>query len=530
MFFLLLLVGYTALLLWISHVSKRQNQTAGQFLVGGRRFGTWTVFVLMTAMWGASMFSIEIDTAYAQGFSAVWFGVATIVASLLIASFLLKPFRNIGYLTNSNLIGRGYGRKARNLAAIVIGMTFPIFAMKNVLAAASFLHVILGWNPQVVLILTTLIVILYVSLGGLWSLAYVQIINLVLFTTGLLVAAFFALRQQPVWTATVPQVPQFHSLFGVGMPTILVWMGMSLLNSVSAQAEFQTISAAKDTRRGKRGVYLSSIALVGFAVLPTLLGRAAREHLGTQAGGLLAFPVYLREVAPPWAVVLVGLAFWSAALIWCAPLMFSGASSFGLDLLNRKEHSLNTQAVRRFTRLSLLIQGVMIVLYALARPSDLAWWAVFGLTLRNAAIVGPTITFLLWPLVTEGTVVMSMILGVSAGFGWNALTGFSATQFVAGINPMWVGTGTSLVTILIGTFLATRGRIGWIGSHHKRRLGITFTVVGLALLSVSLRLPHTALHALLGADAFLGILALFFAAILLTVERDLTQVASVRAS
>ena len=250
---------------------------------------------------------------------------------------------------------------------------------------------------------------------------------------------------------------------------------------------------------------------------------AAREHLGAQAGGLLAFPVYLRQVAPPWAVLLVGLAFWSAALIWCAPLMFSGASSFGLDLLNRKELSHNSQAVRRFTRLSLLIQGVMIVLYALARPSDLAWWAVFGLTLRNAAIVGPTITFLLWPLVTERTVVLSMVLGVSTGFGWNALTAFSATQFVFGINPMWIGSGTSLFTILIGTFLANRGRIRWTPNHRKRRLGITFAVVGLALLSVSLRLPQTALRALLGADAFLGILALFFAAIFLTVERDGTQ-------
>lgn len=516
MLFLGLIVCYTAVLLFLSQYSKRKSESAGQFLDGGRRLSVWNVFLMMTAMWGASLFSVEIDTGYQTGLSAVWFGISTIVSSLLVAAVLLRPFRKIGYLTNSNLIGRKYGSKARDFAALVIGLTFPIFAMKNVLAAASFLHVMLGWNLATVLIATTLLVIVYVSLGGLWSLAYVQVANLILFTAGLAVGAYFALRNQAVLTVPVPHQPQFHGMMGAGLATILVWFGSSILNSVSAQAEFQTITAAKDVRKGKLGVYLSSIALVAFAIVPALLGMAAREHMGLMKSGLLAFPAYLRLVAPHWAVIVVGLGFWAAALIWCAPLMFSGASSFGLDFFNRKALSHNTSAVRKFTRLSMLIQGLLIVVYALARPGELAWWAVFGLTLRNAAIVGPTISYLLWPAVKERTVFASMILGVASGLGWNAISGFSATKFVLGIDPMWIGTGIAMMVIIVGTFFENRGTLHIAQQPAKRHAGLVFGGVGVLFFVTSTFLGAIGLRSLIGADLFLGILSWFFAAILLT--------------
>ncbi len=514
--FTVLVLGYTALLLILSQQAKKRAATAGRFFDGGRSFGTWRVFVLMTALWGASMFSIELDTGFSQGLSAVWFGISTIIASLFIACFLLKPFRKIQYLTNSNLIGRRYGTHARDFAALVIGLTFPIFAMKNVLAAASFLHVILGWNLPVVLIATTLLVILYVSLGGMWSLAYVQVANLGVFSLGLGVAAYFVLHNHPVFNPAVLPNSQFSSWFGVGPATLLVWLGMSLLNSVSAQAEFQTISAAKSVRQGRLGVVLSSMALLGFAILPVLMGMAARESVHSNQGGLLVFPVYLTEVAPHWAVVLTGLGFWSAALIWCAPLMFSGASSFGLDLFNRKGSPHTAVSVRRLTRWAMILQGAMIVLYALARPGELAWWAVFGLTLRNAAIVAPTVAFLLWPLVRERTVIASMVLGVGMGFAWNAVTGFSATVFPFGINPMWVGTGTGMLVLMVGTLVENWGEMCWTPAGLKRYLGMGMGLLGGGLLAISPWIEHSSLSSLLGCELFLAVMGFFFAAIFLT--------------
>lgn len=508
--FIVILLGYTGILLGLTQRSKRHARTAGQFLDGGRRFGTMHVFILMTAMWGASMFSVEIDTGYLQGISAMWYGISIILSSLLIATCLLTPFRKIGYLTNSNLIGKRYGKFAKEISALVIGLTFPIFAMKNVLAAASFLHVILGWSLPMVLILTTAIVVLYVSFGGLWSLAYVQVANLCIFFAALLVAAYFGILHHHVLHTPIQHEMHFTSLTGIGMPTILVWFGMNVLNAVSAQAEFQTISAAKEVKSGRRGVYWSSIILVFFAIIPVLLGMAAREHMHLGKSGLLAFPAYLQTVAPHWAIIFVGIGFWSAALIWCAPLLFSGASSLGLDLFNRNGISHENTKIRRFTRLSMLLQGIFIVLYALARPGELAWWAVFGLTIRNAAIVAPTISYFIWPMVRQRTIVMSMLIGVLSGFLWNAATGFSATQFPFGINPMWVGTGLSMLVVMIGTVIENWGEIQFTKVPVQKLRGILFLSGGFTSLLLSMVCILSGFVSLIGPDLFVLIVCMFF--------------------
>ncbi|MCY0894954.1 MAG: hypothetical protein OWS03_01485 [Alicyclobacillaceae bacterium] len=509
-----ILTLYTGLLLILGRISRRKTGSASQYLDGGRRFGFWHVFLLMTAMWGSSMFVVEIDSGYLNGLSAVWFGASTIAMSVFVAVFLLKPFRKIGYLTNSNLISRQYGERARDVSALVIGLTFPIFAMGNVLSAASFLHATLGWSLPVVLIATTVLVIVYVWAGGIWSLAYTQIANLVLLVVGLLVATFFVFRAgwngHPVLPQHVAHVAHFSGIFGIGSATIVLWFVMSLLNSVSAQAEFQTIASVREARVGQKAVYWSALVLIPFAVIPTLFGTAARGYLPHMKGGLLAFPLYLREIAPDWAVVLVALGFFASALIWCAPLMFSGASSFGLDFLTSAKRPRPAQRIRTLTRFSLILQGLLMVIYALLRPEEIAWWHVFGLTFRNAVIVGPTITFLLWPVVRPRVVVASMVAGAGSGLLWNALTDFSATKFVFGLNPMWVGTGLSLMVLMAGTLLVERRNLSLSVMGKRRSLGWFALAVTLVFLGFVPILLHSTLSSLVGADAFMATLSAFF--------------------
>ncbi|MCY0870882.1 MAG: hypothetical protein OWT27_09915, partial [Firmicutes bacterium] len=247
---------------------------------------------------------------------------------------------------------------------------------------------------------------------------------------------------------------------------------------------------------------------------------AARGYLPHMKGGLLAFPLYLRQIAPDWAVVLVALGFFASALIWCAPLMFSGASSFGLDFLTSAKRPRPAQRIRTLTRFSLILQGLLMVIYALLRPEEIAWWHVFGLTFRNAVIVGPTITFLLWPVVRPRVVVASMVTGAGSGLLWNALTDFSATKFVFGLNPMWVGTGLSLIVLMAGTLLVERRNLSLTGSSKRRSFGWFAFAMTLLFLGSLPVLLHSPLSSLVGADAFMATLSAFFTTMAFVVVRS----------
>jgi hypothetical protein len=111
--------------------------------------------------------------------------------------------------------------------------------------------------------------------------------------------------------------------------------------------------------------------------------------------------------------------------------------------------------------MALAIEGALMVGYALWRPGEVAWWRVFGLTLRNAAVVGPTLAVWLWSDLSERAVILSMLAGIGVGLGANAVTGFSATHFVWGINPMWLAAAAAFL-VLASWRLAERGRWPWL--------------------------------------------------------------------
>lgn len=507
------LLAYTAGLVALSGRGQKSAGNGESFLHGGRQFGFRHVFILVTVMWASSIFVVELETGFLSGLSAIWFGLSVIVMSVLVAQFLLKPFARAGYLTNSRLIGQRYGVAAQRFSGSVIALTFPIFAMSNVLAAAEFIHALLGWNLALTLSLTTVIMLLYVWRSGLWSLAYTQALNLGALTVGLAVASYYFWRI-PASALHPVHVHGFFTWGGVGLSTIAVWVVMNVLNSVSAQAEMQTIAAVRDPRRGQLAVYVSAAVLIVFTIVPVWLGMKTRELYPKAAQGLAAFPHALFHVAPTWAIALVALGVWASALSWCAPLLFSGAASFGADIFGggraKSTDGLPTRSaldVRTLTRYGLLLQGILVVVVSLLRPDELAWWRVFGQTIRSGAIFAPTVAYFLWPLATRRAVLVSMLAGVVTSLVWNAATGFSATVFLLQVNPMWIGLSVGIVALVVtALFDPAQESIAWRNTQASLVL-LTLTGVILA----TLLLTWFSIPALRGALACLGIVSGFLA-------------------
>lgn len=432
------IAGYTVLLFWLGRRGQRREMQ--RFFDGGHALSFWPVFILVTALWLSSSVVVEIDTAYQYGVSAMWFGISVALLSILV-SLLWPYFQRLGYTTNSGLLGQTYGTMVRRLSGLVIAATFPIFAMSNALAAGFILHVALGMPLWGSLLLTTTVLLIYISFAGMISLAHTQKANLLMILIGLMVAVS-RLQSKTLPHRFVPPA-HFNNWFGIGTSTIWVWFVMNLLNVFSAQAEFQAIAAAKDTRMARWAVWLSSLVVLLGVGVATWIGMQVRTLFPHVAlGGLDAYALAVLGGATWWQKILLVLGAWSLALTWCGPLLFSGAISLGRDVVVGP-------TVLRTTRMALWVEGFLMIAYALFRPAELAWWRVFGLTLRNAAIVGPTLVVLIWPDLEGSSVAISMFLGVGSGLLFNAISGFSATHFWGGINPMWIAASISFAALAL---------------------------------------------------------------------------------
>lgn len=450
---------YSGLLLILGRSSRATTITA--FRDGNQRLSPWTIFVMVTALWSASLIVVQIDTAYQSGVSAVWYGISVAVMSLLVST-LIPWFRRHHYVSNSDLLGSAFGSSVRWLSAMVISLTFPIFALSNALAAGVFLEVALHWPLALSLPLATVALIAYIQFAGILSIARTQGLNL-LTVCGGLGFAVWKLRHATALHTALPLPPSYWHWFGIGHGLIWVWFGMNTLNVFSAQVEIQAVAAAKEIRRAQQAVWISTVILLVIIGISTWLGIAARE-LTPQPNleGLAAYSLLLVRQSPQWFIGIVGVSMWAMALMWCGPLLFSGAISLGADLFGRPK---SVWAMRA----ALVIEGILMVLYALWRPGEVAWWRVFGLTLRNAAIVGPTLTVIMWTDLPPMSIFTAMISGILVGLGLNAWTGFSPTHFVWGINPMWSAATTTFVVIglwklyrHLGLFTTLGSGMGWL--------------------------------------------------------------------
>lgn len=442
-----LAVVYTVVLLVRARRSCRQG--VGGFVDGGRRFSSWQVFVMISALWCSSIFVVEMETGYLYGVSGVWFGLGT-VAMAFASGYLLPSLRRLGYLTSSGMIGERFGPAARAVSGVVIGVTFPIFAMSNVLAAAAFLHVVVGWGLPVTLAVTVAVVSCYALLGGMRGLAATQAVNFAVMAVGMVLVVILALHAVPPTRIASRLAGRLLTPGGAGVGLIVTWVSSALLNVVNAQAEFQVLTAARDDRAGRRGLNASLAVIVAFTAGAVAVGMAARAEAAPHTLGVVAVPELLLGHAPHVAVAVVALAVWASALSWSAPLLLSGASSLGLDVVGALRHAAAGGGRPRWVRLAIPVQAALLVGYGVLRPGDLAWWRVFGQTIRTGALIGPTLAVLVLPAVGRRSALGSMVAGVGAGLGWNLLSGFSVKTFALGINPMWIGAACGVVVTAAG--------------------------------------------------------------------------------
>ncbi len=449
----LLVLLYTALLIYLGRLGRRKA-LACDFIMGGRQFTATKVFFMISALWGSWIFVVEIESAYLFGISAIWFGVS--VAVLAVAGgFLLKtPFAKLSYVTNSKLLGERFGTLAGTLSGLILSITFPIFAMSNVLAAAQFIHAVTGWTFLVTLVGTVSVIVTYILGVGIWALAYAQIANFIIISIGLLVGTVAAMHTVSLAVLATSLQPQYLKWDGVGIPMILAWLFSALLGVVSAQAEFQILMAASDHRTARRGLTWAMVPVGVFAILSAVIGLCIRVGTSNHIRyAVIAFPEFFMRNAP-WSVVMVmAIAVWASALAWSAPLMFSGASSMGVDVIRPLLGEGFGDATKRCVQICLPVQALLVVLYALVRPDHLAWWQMFSLTIRNGAMFAPTVALLVWPVIQRGAVVAAMILGSGSGLLWNVMGQFSTEHFVLGIDPIWIAAIAGILSLVFITLL-----------------------------------------------------------------------------
>ena len=348
-----------------------------------------------------------------------------------------------------------------------------------------------------------------------WSLALAQSINCILFlvmlTLGLVAVVsgtgFAGISQ------LAAAKPEYYAADTVGMTQIAAWFGTFIVNVPLAQATFQMAVSCRTPEEGRRGLYWACLMGLPFVVIATLLGLATAAALPGSGQGLLAIPRYMESVLPAPLVGLFFLGIWACALGWGGPCQFSGATSLGRDVMMAIRPEATEPELIRYTRWSLVLLTVLMVIFGLLRSEQSAWWNILAWTARNSATFAPVITALLWRGATRPAALLAMVVGFLAGMGWYELSGWGVSNFAYGIHPVWLGMSANIVVLVLASLFTAQDRwslaVGapryWAGA-----LLLTGAVFAVVAVEYFARLRPTGL---LGLVVFLAALSLSLAVI-----------------
>lgn len=319
---LAIIVFYFALVLAIGFYLKRFANTGEDFFLAGREMTAW---VAGLAFVSANLGSLELlgwaGSAYQYGILAAhWYWVGAIPAMVLLG-LVMMPFYYISK-THSvpGYLKLRYGPEASALSAVTFAAMTILMSGVNMYAMAVVMKVVLGWNINFSIWVSSLTVGVYVAAGGLFSAIFNEVLQFFLIWFGALLIPILGMIETGGWSGMVARIHQnfpgqefTHMWAPLGSfannPMGINWIGIVFgLGAVQSMGYWTTdflvvqrVLSAKDIRSAKMAPIIGSyfkMAVPLIVILPGLLGRAVLPMHLVPASAAQAGQHSFNEVLP----------------------------------------------------------------------------------------------------------------------------------------------------------------------------------------------------------------------------------------
>jgi solute:Na+ symporter, SSS family len=319
---LAIIVIYFALVLVIGFYLKRFATTGEDFFLAGREMTAW---VAGLAFVSANLGSLELlgwaGSAYQYGIMAAhWYWIGAIPAMVFLG-LVMMPFYYIckthsvpGYLKLR------YGTEASGLSAITFAVMTILMSGVNMYAMAVVMKVVLGWDINFSIWVSSLTVGVYVAAGGLFSAIFNEVLQFFLIWFGALLIPILGLIETGGWSGMVARIhtnfpgQDFTHMWSpmnspannpMGVHWIAIVFGLGAVQSMGYwTTDFlvvQRVLSAKDIRSAKMAPIIGSffkMAVPLIVILPGLLGLAVLPMHLVPASEMQAGQHSYNEVLP----------------------------------------------------------------------------------------------------------------------------------------------------------------------------------------------------------------------------------------
>jgi solute:Na+ symporter, SSS family len=295
---LLIIFVYFVMVLGIGLYLRRFANTSNDFFMAGREMSAWVAGLsFLSANLGALELMGWSAAAYQYGILAAHFYWIAAFPAMVFLGLVMMPFYYISK-THSvpGYLQLRYGEATRALSGISFALMTVLMSGINMYAMALVMKVVLGWNIHFSIWVSSLTVAAYVTLGGLFSAIFNEVLQFFLIWLGVLVVPILGMIEVGGWSALVAKIHErvgsdnyvhLWSTLGTfsGNPMGVNWTGVVFgLGGVIAFGYWTTdflvvqrAMAARDLRSAKLAPIIASyfkMIVPAIIILPGLLALA----------------------------------------------------------------------------------------------------------------------------------------------------------------------------------------------------------------------------------------------------------------
>ncbi|WCL49106.1 sodium:solute symporter family protein [Leptospira sp. GIMC2001] len=382
---------------------KDEIDSSSDLILAGRKIPFFVGIFTMTATWvGGGYINGTAEAVADPEQGLVWviapWGYA--ISLVLGGIFFAGKMRSLGYTTMLDPFEQRYGKKIAALLFIpaLIGEIFWSSAILT--ALGTTFGVVLGYDFQSSILISSIVAIGYTVLGGLMAVAYTDVLQLFCILIGLAIAIPYVTDSQggliASWNLYGERMgdagkifPDWKFFFGSSGLTWIDSVFLLALGGIPWQVYFQRVLSAQSPKQARQLSYIAAIGCILMAIPSIIIGIAGAtadwDSLNIEAppSYSLILPYVLQHLTPP-LIATVGLAAVAAAVMSSIDSSILSASSmFYWNIYkpftdyrkkNPTDKQENPKEVKRVVQIGIVVIGAIATAISLQVQSVYALW------------------------------------------------------------------------------------------------------------------------------------------------------------
>lgn len=426
-----------ALTMYVTYLASKRTTGTGDFYAAGRSLtGFQNGLAIAGDYLSAASFLGIAGLVALYGYDGFMYSIGWLMGYVIVLFIIAEPFRNSGNFTVADVISYRLKQRPVRTSAAVVTMAITMFYMiSQLVGAGAIIHLLVGIPYEVSLIIVGVLMMIYVTLGGMLATSWVQIIKAVLLMSAMLImlvfiAVIFNFNLSSLFGDVISKNgTEFLTpgklytnpidLLSLGITLILGTAGLSHL-----LVRFFTVPTAQAARSSVVwgmiiiGSFYFIIAIIGFAA-SALVGEEAINAAG--GGGNMAAPL-LGQVLGGGAGTLGGELFmagisavaFATIVAVVAGLVITGAGVFAHDIYTNviKRGEVDSRKQFQVARITAFVIGVVsIILGILAKNFNVAQLVTYAFAVGASSNLPVIIFSIYWKRFNTPGAVAAMLTG-----------------------------------------------------------------------------------------------------------------------